>query len=242
MRIGDQIYQETNGINVYELVRQLFERLNSKKKSHLFLKEFIGYENNTLLILEFLYIISFDYGKDQFNEYVVPEYKMIISEKQYGELELLLIEKIKTQLKNKELDIHPNLGIILAEFKCFSQERNFDEYMPNIKTDEECLNFLKSFERNHYLEDNPDMLKTSLNFMDMEKLFKIENVKAKITGIFNKKDISDENKRYCERFIRDYENTYNFTIKRQESKFSPENNVTEDFKNYIKEEFLWKID
>ena len=82
MKIGDQIYQNTNGLGIYDLFRQLFQRLNSKKTSFKLLNETIEYENNTLIILEFLYTISFDYGRDVLGEYVFPENKMLISEKQ----------------------------------------------------------------------------------------------------------------------------------------------------------------
>lgn len=213
MKTGDQIYQNTSGIGIYNLLRRLFERLQSEKKSYNLLKESIDYENNTLVILEFLYTLSFDYGKDELENYVIPENKMLISEKQYDELESLLIQKIKTQLKEKKLYNHPNLGIILARLKYLSQENNFEEYMPIIKTDEECLNFLKSFEYNLCLNNNSAILKTSLNFSDMEELFEIKNVMPKIHEILNKTTLNDENKKYCELFIYDYENRYNFKIK-----------------------------
>lgn len=207
MKIGDQIYQNTNGIGIYDLFRQLFQRLNSKKTSFKLLNETIEYENNTLIILEFLYTISFDYGRDVLGEYVIPENKMLISEKQYNELETIIIQKTKTRLKNKKLYNHPNIGIILARLKYFSREKNFEEYMPNLQTDDAYLNFLKSFEYNLYLNDDSTILKTSLNFMDMGELFEIQNVISKIHEIHNKPNLNDENKRYCERFIYDYENS-----------------------------------
>ncbi|WP_296879063.1 P-loop NTPase fold protein [uncultured Methanobrevibacter sp.] len=213
MKNGDQIYQNTTGIGIYNLFKQLFERLQSGNMRYNLLKESIDYENNTLVILEFLYTLSFDYGKDELGDYVIPENKMLISEKQYDELEPLLIQKIKTQLKEKKLYNHPNLGIILARLKYLSQETNFEKYMPLIKTDEEYLNFLKSFEYNLCLNDNSTILKTSLNFNDMEELFEIKNVIPKIHEILNKTTLNDENKKYCERFIYDYENKYNFKIK-----------------------------
>lgn len=214
MKNGDQIYQNTTGIGIYNLFKQLFERLQSGNMRYNLLKESIDYENNTLVILEFLYTLSFDYGKDELGDYVIPENKMLISEKQYDELEPLLIQKIKTQLKEKKLYNHPNLGIILARLKYLSQETNFEKYMPLIKTDEEYLNFLKSFEYNLCLNDNSTILKTSLNFNDMEELFEIKNVIPKIHEILNKTTLNDENKKYCERFIYDYENKYNFKIKK----------------------------
>ena len=114
------------------------------------------------------------------------------------------MEKIKTQLKEKKLYNHPNLGIILARLKYLSQETNFEKYMPLIKTDEEYLNFLKSFEYNLCLNDNSTILKTSLNFNDMEELFEIKNVIPKIHEILNKTTLNDENKKsiYCESFIK----------------------------------------
>lgn len=242
MKNGDQIYQNTSGIDVYNLFKQLFERLQSDKKSFNLLKESINYENNTLIILDFLYTISFDYGKDELESYVIPENKMLISEKQYDELESNLIQKIKTQLKEKKLYNHPNLGIILVRLKYLSQENNFEEYMPNIKTDEAYLNFLKSFEYNLCLNDDSAILKTSLNFGDMEELFEIKNVMPKIQEMLTKTTLNDEDKRYCKRFINDYENKYNFKIKKPDGiNFDNQNNLVENLKNYINNEFLWKI-
>ena len=48
----------------------------------------------------------------------------------------------------------------------------------------------------------------------MEELFEIKNVIPKIHEILNKTTLNDENKKYCERFIYDYENKYNFKIKK----------------------------
>lgn len=207
MKIGDQIYQNTNGIGIYDLFKQLFQRLTSKETSFKLLNETIVYENNTLIILEFLYTLSFDYGRDILDEYVIPENKMLISEKQYEELESIIIQKTKTRLKNKKLYNHPNLGIILARLKYLSQEKNFEEYMPNIQTDDAFLNFLKTFEYNLSLNDDSTILKTSLNFSDIGELFEIQEVISKIHKIHNKPNLNDENKRYCERFIYDYENS-----------------------------------
>lgn len=206
MKSGDQIYQNTKGIEIYNLFRQLFERIESEKKSLELLKETIDYENNTLVILEFLYRLSFDYGKDALGDYVIPENKMLIPENQYDKLESIIIKKTKTRLKDKQLYDHPNLGIILARLKYFSQENHFEEYMPSIKTADEYLNFLKTFEYNLYLNDDSAILKTSLNFMTIGELFEIDDVISKIYEIYDKPNLNDENKRYCELFIHNYEN------------------------------------
>ena len=110
-------------------------------------------------------------------------------------------------IRNKKLYNHPNLGIILARLKYLSQETNFEEYIPNIQPDDDYLNFLKSFEYNLSLNDDSAILKTSLNFMDIGELFEIQEVISKIHKIHNKPNLNDENKRYCERFIYDYENS-----------------------------------
>lgn len=206
MKCGDELKTRSDSRRVIEwILEDLFKRTPNNKECFDALKEGIEYENNTLTVLEGVYLLAFEYGFAGSNQSIKSENEMPIKKDQVKELISLTVKKVRKSSENNEFINNEFLQDILTYWELLDNEEIVKEYvLKNVNSDEEILSFLSKFQTiyktTYSLSDRTSKSQMRFDFEKLDSYHGLEFYENKINKIQMKENIKHDDRKLCELF------------------------------------------
>lgn len=194
------------------IIDELFKKIGSKNESYNIFKRNINFESNFYIITDYLHHISVKKNKTG-----TPVDDLIFNEEDLNQLEKLISNEIKKQVEDGTLFYQNYLSTILDYWKSY-EDKTVIKNLVLEKTKEN--NILIEFLKKHQLfnvsiyEKEKFESYVALDFDELreryfetldEEYFNLDELNKRIHQICEKENISQENKLFCEKFIKQFE-------------------------------------
>lgn len=209
--IGDELkISRTPRRNMIRIIDHLFKKLNSKDNAYEIFKRSIDFENNIFTITDYIHHLSI---KNKLGNAIDD---LIFNEKDLNQLENLISSEIKHQVETGILFYNYHLSTILSYWKTYEDAEIIkNAVIEKTKDDFILLEFLKK----HNLHDiynysNAIEPHVTLDFEELrehyfETLYNdyfrdLNGLNARIIQISKDKNISDDDKKFCDKFTKHF--------------------------------------
>lgn len=217
MKCGDDLnVYHVSRRRIEDILDSLIRRINDKDKCFEILKECIGFENNLLTVLEYVYALAFYYGLAGTNEKIESETEMPVNKEQAKTLIKLTIDKTRNCSEDGNFLNQTFLQDILTYWELLDNVKFVKKYvLDNVKSDDEILSFLSRFQTiqksNMSLKGGRSKTEMRFDFKKLDKYHGLDFYENKINVILSKENSDDINE-FCNLFINqleDYKHRYN---------------------------------